>query len=59
MQLSEMSETPKHFEKAKRVSFSLPPSLEQKLIEAAQKAERPVSTEVKRRLEWSFKREAK
>ncbi len=54
-----MSETSKEFEKAKRVSFSLPPSLEKKLIEEARKADRPVSSEVKRRLEWSFKREAK
>jgi len=54
-----MSETSKEFEKAKRVSFSLPPSLEKKLIDAAKQAERPVSTEVKRRLEWSFKGGAK
>ena len=58
-QASEMSETPKHFEKAKRVSYSLPPSLTERLRLEAEKSDRPVSTEVKRRLEWSFKKEAK
>lgn len=57
-----MSETPKPkepFEKSSRVSYSLPPSLIERLKLEAGKSERPVSTEVKRRLEWSFKRDAK
>jgi hypothetical protein len=52
-------ETPKHFEKSIRVSYSLPPSLIDRLKLEAGKSERPVSTEVKRRLERSFKKEAK
>lgn len=51
-----MSET---FEKKKRESFSLPPSLMEKLRESAKKADRPLSAEVKRRLEWSFKQDVK
>jgi predicted DNA-binding protein len=47
------------YEKNKRESFSLPPSLVERLKTEAKKNNRNLSNELKNRIEWSFKQDAK
>lgn len=71
MQFSENSETMKEdekpnggmvgagYSKAKRVSYSLPESLADRLAREAAANDRSTSQELKRRLQWSFDKESK